>query len=100
MKLPQLAEFADTQRPEARVPIERLLADAELRRISPTDVPASPWRTARAIGSSVNVLVFIGRSSPPGHRVFGPHPHSTRADVNSDSGSGASRPQLISFSLS
>jgi hypothetical protein len=47
-----------------------------LRQISPTGVPASAWRSAIAICSSVNLLVFIRRSfmAPAPRGLVGPKP--------------------------
>jgi hypothetical protein len=65
-QLPQLAELGDAQRAEALLPpVERLLADTELA-ADLADRRASAWRSARAICSSVNLLVFIRTVLQPG----------------------------------
>src|ERR1700730_11096037 len=64
---PELAELPELTHPqgaEALFPaIEALLAHAQLATDLPDRVPASAWRSAIAICSSVNLLVFIRRSS-------------------------------------
>lgn len=66
-QLAQLAELAEAQGAEALLPpIERLLADAELAADLADRRAGLPWRKARAICSSVNLLVFIGAILPPG----------------------------------
>ena len=59
-QLPQFAELGDAQRAEALLPpVERLLADAELAADLADGRVGFRLAQARAICSSVNLLVFI-----------------------------------------